>query len=111
MTVIVSNRARYLAARVDSGTRMAVQKAANQIFLRSKNIVPVDTGALKGSARTKPATGAFGVYSAEVSFEQPYALFVEWGTSKMAPQPYLVPATHAVKPQLESDLKRLIGAL
>jgi HK97 gp10 family phage protein len=111
MRVITVNNSRALVARVEAGTRVAVQSAANQIFTRSKSTVPVDTGALRASARVKPASGFAGQYTAEVLFDQYYAVFVELGTRKMAAQPYLVPAAHATKPKLESDLKRLVGSL
>lgn len=109
MSVITVNRTPELIARVEAGTRVAVQRAANNVFLRSKSTVPVDTGTLKASAQVKPASGGGMSYTAEVSFNTNYALYVEFGTSKMAAQPYLVPAAHAALPQFKNDLKILVS--
>lgn len=59
----------------------------------AKRIVPVDTGALKGSLRYDVASGgsateASVMYSANTY----YALYVEKGTINTRPQPYLMPA-------------------
>ena len=56
----------------------------------ARAIVPVDTGALKGSIAVKPG----GEYAASVTASMPYAAMVEYGTSKMPPQPYMLPAAH-----------------
>ena len=52
--------------------------------------VPVDTGALKGSIGVQRG----GTYTASVTASAPYAAMVEYGTSKMPPQPYMLPAAH-----------------
>ena len=54
--------------------------------------VPVETGALRGSI----ASAAQGL-SAAVTAAAPYAAIVEYGTSRMAPRPYMYPAAQAVR--------------
>lgn len=111
MTVIVQNHSKWFAARAEAAARMATQRAANTIFNRSKQMVPVDTGALRSSANVEPASGAAGQYTAKVNYEMHYAIYVEMGTSKMAAQPYLVPAAKFAEQTFVADLKKSLGAV
>ena len=61
---------------------------------RAKEIVPVDTGALQESIHVEKGD-QLGEYRVVAS--EPYAAFVEFGTSKMAAQPYLIPAWRQVR--------------
>ena len=62
-----------------------------RIAERAVGLVPVDTGELRGSiAHQKMGSGWAVVASA------PHAGYVEYGTSKMAAQPYLRPAAQGV---------------
>ena len=58
----------------------------------SKQIVPVDTGALKGSIRYDVTEASWTLARVEISANTYYALYVEKGTYKMSAQPYLLPA-------------------
>ncbi|MCH9836653.1 HK97 gp10 family phage protein [bacterium] len=109
--VIVKNNAKAFAAKAEAAARLATQRAANQIYTRSQNTVPVDTGTLKASAKVDPAKGAAGEYTAQVHYETLYALYVEMGTSKMSAQPYLVPAAKFTEQTFKADLRRVMGAL
>lgn len=51
------------------------------------SLCPVDTGTLRNSISVS-VNGS----NAEISANTDYAAYVEFGTSKMAPKPYLVPA-------------------
>jgi len=53
----------------------------------AENMVPIDTGFLRSSIFVR-YTGD----NVEVGFEAPYASYVEFGTYKMAAQPFLRPA-------------------
>lgn len=55
----------------------------------ARRIVPVDTGFLRDSILVNRLEEAAG-WSIEV--KAPYASFVEYGTRKMRPQPFLRPA-------------------
>ena len=52
-----------------------------------ESLCPVDTGRLQSSINVQ-----HGGNTAVISADTEYAVFVEFGTSKMAAQPYLVPA-------------------
>jgi HK97 gp10 family phage protein len=51
----------------------------------------VDTGRLRSSIQHTPGRDARGPY-VDVGTNVEYATFVEYGTSRMAPQPYMRPA-------------------
>jgi len=71
----------------------AVEKALEMIGIQCENyavdICPVDTGRLRASLTHEVHTNEESVY---VGTNVEYAPYVEFGTSKMAAQPYLKPA-------------------
>jgi HK97 gp10 family phage protein len=77
-----------------------VNDIAKAIEEDAKSMVPVDTGALRDSITTTQ-----GVLEATVGSDLPYAASVEYGTSKMAAQPFLTPAAQ----NTESKLNQILG--
>lgn len=65
----------------------AVRKGAEAVAENARNICPVDTGTLKNSIAVAYEGGR-----AEISANTDYAAYVEFGTSKMSAQPFLVPS-------------------
>jgi HK97 gp10 family phage protein len=65
----------------------ALFKAGLVVERSAKQIVPVDTGRLRASIATRLVPG-----NAEVGTRVEYAKFVEFGTNRQRPQPYLQPA-------------------
>ena len=61
---------------------------------RAKEIVPEDTGFLKSTIHVEKGDRP-GLY--QVIADAFYAIFVEHGTSKMAAQPFLIPAWRQVR--------------
>lgn len=105
----------------------AIKKARTQLLLKAafdvqaqaQSRAPVATGFLKSSIYVRTETmstygtgvgeGAHGSYllpeveapdgyNAYVAVGANYGQFIEYGTSKMAAQPYLIPAADAVRP-------------
>lgn len=82
-----------LPNRVRNVSLKAMQLAVGLVHRHAISIVPVDTGGLKNSLWFKPdyertentLVGAVGT-------NKTYAPFVEFGTSRMSAQPYLIPA-------------------
>jgi HK97 gp10 family phage protein len=75
----------------------ATNEIANAILANADPRVPVDTGALRASGEVTEATTGNRV--ATVSYggdDVNYAVYQEFGTSKMNAQPYLKPAIEAV---------------
>jgi HK97 gp10 family phage protein len=96
---------------MDSRTAMVVRKAAFDVERFAKVYAPVDTGFLKNSIHTVITTNRLRVYAAEVIAEAEYASFVEHGTSRMSPQPYMQPALDRVTPGFLAVLELLANPL
>lgn len=78
-------------ARLPSGQEAVADLAADAVVVGAKAIVPVDTGALQASIQKI----GFGSGRAVVA-DTNYAAYVEFGTRKMAAQPYMRPALEAL---------------
>ena len=76
-----------LAAQIEERVGEAVAAGAETVADNARSVCPVDTGALRDSI----AVSQNGT-SAEISANTDYAAYVEFGTSKSAAQPYLVPS-------------------
>jgi HK97 gp10 family phage protein len=85
--------------------RMAVLKTAADIEATAKTAAPVDTGNLRSSIQHRPT----GDLSAEVTVGAEYAMYVEFGTSKMGAQPYLLPAVEHAAPVFQSAIRSLFS--
>lgn len=121
-----------LPERLNKRVAVAVRKAAFEIEAEAKSRVPVDTGALKNSIYTVTDQGSTygqaagaavsanprskevpemakppGV-SAIVAVAIDYGIYVEMGTRKMEPQPFLGPAAEIVEPALLAALRSIV---
>lgn len=72
----------------------AAVSAAESAAETAKALAPVDTGELKNSISSASAPDG-----AVVRASAPHAAMVEYGTSKMPPQPFMLPAALAVREQ------------
>ena len=72
---------------------LAMKKSAMEVEAKSIQIVPVDTGNLKGSI-THRVTPDFGRIRGFVGTNVEYAPYIEFGHSKKAPQGFLRPALY-----------------
>lgn len=104
-----------LAGEFDSmgrGARAAVERAVRKtavdISSTAKATAPVDTGNLKNSIGHTVTSGADEV-SAEIGPTASYGVFVEFGTSRMAPQPYLGPAFDRHVPAFVQAISQVAG--
>lgn len=98
------NRLRRTFARevpqIDRQAQSIVNQGAAKIARIARKLVPVDTGDLQGSIRSRQGRVEVGM---------PYAGFVEFGHLSVAgnpvpPQPYLSPAVDQVMPEIREDL-------
>lgn len=86
------DRLRMLHPRVRRATEQAVAESGRAMERGMKMLAPVDTGALRDSIRHE-VEGT--TVRAGPGREVDYALFVEFGTSRMAAQPYVRPVAEA----------------
>jgi len=85
----------------------AIAKTAERIAASAREAAPVgETGDLRDSIEVT----ARGLVR-EVGPTVRYGGFVEFGTWKDEPQPYLFPAAEKHEPELEQELERLVGDL
>lgn len=98
-----------VGARTGALAQIAVRKTAKDIEATAKAKVPVDTGNLKGSIGTSDLrrVGQSGGLSVEIGPTAEYGEFVEFGTSRMAPQPYMGPAADVHLPLFEQAVTQL----
>lgn len=85
----------------------AINKTAADITADAKSGAPVDTGNLKNSIGYDVSSSA-GEVTAEIGPTAEYGHYVEFGTSRMAPQPYLTPAFDRRLPGFEKAMGQLV---
>lgn len=71
------------AATIDTETGQSERNAAEATELRAKQLVPVATGELRASIHTE---------GSDVIADAPHAAYVEFGTSRSGPQPFMFSA-------------------
>ena len=80
---------------------------------QAKSLAPVDTGALRRSINTKPATGTTKA-TASVGTNVEYAIHQEFGTRKQPAQPFMHPAAQLSRTKVQklaiSEIKKAMKA-
>ncbi|MEJ7901849.1 MAG: HK97-gp10 family putative phage morphogenesis protein [Thermomicrobiales bacterium] len=94
------------ASRVRSELPAVVGRTALDIEAREKGYAAVDTGEMRAGIYS-----VHGGLSATVSAPVEHSLYVEYGTSRMAPQPFIRPAVEAGAPAFQAAVAELIGRL
>ena len=89
------------------------RKWAVRMVQESRRIVPVRTGRLRASIRVGPdrEAGRVGAAATTIIADAPYAGYVEFGTSRMSPRPYLRPAVNKYARAYRDDLIDTAGKL
>lgn len=87
--------------KVEALTETAVHKTGFDTVAAAQAIAPVDTGNLKNSIGVD-----FDGLGFEAGPTAAYGGYVEWGTSRMSPQPYMRPAFEKALPPLEQALEQ-----
>jgi HK97 gp10 family phage protein len=86
--------------RLGMNTAQVINRIAFEIESQAKQNAPVDTGALKNSINTSAASSLHP--TATVSDGVEYGIYQEYGTSRMAAQPFLTPAVESVAQKYNS---------
>jgi HK97 gp10 family phage protein len=96
------------SGRVGREAASVVRKSGQQLKTQAQALAPVRTGALMASIEAATSgDGRGGAISVTVTPAIRYAVFVEGGTSKMAPEPFLQPALDAVTPDFIAAIEKL----
>lgn len=90
--------------RAQAGAPVVVSKVAHEIEATGKELCPVDTGATRNSIYTS-VEGA----NAAIGPTTSYAPYVEFGTSRMAPEAFMGPALDRHGHELVDGLSQLAG--
>lgn len=94
--------------QVGNRARDVIRKTAYDIERDAKALVPVDTGNLKSSiSHSDLRIGNSGALVAEIGPTANYGVFVEQGTSRMAPQAFMGPAADRHTPSFEAAMQQL----
>jgi HK97 gp10 family phage protein len=93
-------------ATVDGHASEATAETAERIESTAKSLAPKRTGALAASITTDRTKNG-----AETGPTVPYAPFVEYGTWKDAPQPFMGPAAEQHEDDLAKFLEDRVGEL
>jgi HK97 gp10 family phage protein len=96
---------------MDSKTSMVVRKAAFDVERYAKQYAAVDTGFMRGAIHTEFIVANSRMYGADVISEADYSIFIEAGTSRMAPQPFMGPAGDRVEPGFVAALEAIADPL
>jgi len=87
--------------------RDTVRKGAFEIQARGRVLCPVRTGHLRNSISVDFRGSNMHLAQAEIGPEANYGAFVELGTERQAPQPYMGPAFDAVEPSIIAGLESI----
>lgn len=95
-------------ARVEERAGAVVQRTGHAVVADAQALAPVDTGFLRSTIGVDFDADGLGF---EAGPEAEYGHFLEWGTSRMAPQPYMTPAfDRNIQPALDA-LGQVAGEL
>lgn len=107
---VKSNRLRELATKAPRVAADVIRATVADIEADARQRVPVDTGALRDSIKGRVINQQSGEVTAGGG-DVDYAGYVEYGTVKMAAQPYMHPAADAARPRFEAAVARAIADL
>ena len=103
---------RSAAGQAGARASLVVRKTALDVEATAKTFAPVDTGALRNSiGHDLTGDGRYGRIEAEIGPTVDYAPYVEWGTSRNAPQAFMGPALDRHTPDFITALEQLGGTV
>lgn len=94
------------SARLDRAAKRVVAKTGHDTVTGSQAICPVDTGHLKSTISVDIDPDGLGF---EAGPYASYGRYVEFGTSRMAPQPYLLPVFDRQAEMAMRALDQIVG--
>lgn len=98
-----------MAARFGAALTEAVNTSVEALARAADAETPVATGALRSNKTIQQAGG--GGYAASVTWNEPYAIYVHDGTSRMSGRPFAQHAAEAVQPGFVDALAGILGRI
>jgi HK97 gp10 family phage protein len=115
---IDSSEFNLLADKLDRATeaasfliRGAVRKTTLDIAKDAKAFAPVDTGNLRNSIQTSMSGSNANVAQGTIQAQANYSKYVEFGTSRTAPQAFMGPAADRNEPALQEAISQVAATL
>ena len=100
------------SARVGRDVAQAVRRSGGRVRDDAKGRAPIRTGKLAGSIGVDTYGDGRSVgMTVVVGPSEDYGLFVEHGTARMPPQPFMGPACEAESPRLEAAIADIAGTV
>lgn len=100
--VVAHNGFHALAGRLDTGLEAALDAGVAAGIAAADQRTPVDTGALRANKTIQRSPGF-----RSITWNQHYAAYVEFGTRKMAAQPFARAAVDAANPVIQAGVGRI----
>lgn len=102
-----------LALAIESGRALAraglvVRASAQRVVSTAQQLVPVDTGATKGSIHATTRQNGFDL-EAQIGPTTEYAPYLEYGTVRMAPHAFMGPALDRETPGFVAAIGQIAG--
>lgn len=91
-----------MAQRMETAGEVAERQGAQDVRTDMRALAPVDSGHLRDSIRVEEGAGGLQVGPGD---EVDYAMFVEYGTSRMVAQPYAGPAANRARTEFTSTVR------
>ena len=92
---------------VTNGLKDAIKECALAIQSDAKRVCPYKYGRLRGSISTD--LSRISDFEASVGTNVEYATYVEYGTYKQSPQPYMRPAYNKNVAKLQTKINKVLG--
>lgn len=94
-------------AHVQRDAPRVVARAGRELQSVAQAMCPAERGVLRGSITTTLSSRGL---TAEVGPTAYYGRFVEDGTYKMEPRPFMAPALERVEPRFAADMLKMAGS-
>lgn len=100
-----ASRLAEVADSIERGVGDALREVAELIVSEAQSNAPVDTGFLRDSIHVAEESDT----SVSVVADAEYAAYVEYGTSRMAAQPFFEPAVENARAEIEQRLRDILS--
>lgn len=99
LEITKKNRFKELADQLHSNADILARETAARIVEVEQSLVPVDTGALRDSIHVERLGNAsYNVIAGDLNADVDYAVYIEYGRSDSAAQPFVTPAAELTRP-------------